>query len=132
MTNQTPIIQETKSDRVMAGFMAGKSYNRFEAERQLHDHCLHSTVAQLQRLRSVTIERQYETVSGYQGHPTSCCRYWITPEERQRIENRRGLYLPNKEAQATSDQTNEMGLQMNTIDNTANKNNGQLSDENRL
>lgn len=132
MTNQTPIIQETKAERVMAGFMAGKSYNRFEAERQLHDHCLHSTVAQLQRLRSVTIERQYETVSGYQGHPTSCCRYWITLEERQRIENRRGLYLPNKEAQTTSDQTNEKGLQMNSTDNTANKNNGQISDENRL
>lgn len=131
MTNQTPIITETKADRVLAALMAGRSFNRFEAERQLHDHCLHSTIAQLQRLRSVTIERQYETVSGYQGHPTSCCRYWITPEERQRIEDRRRLYLPNIEAANPTDQDKENGLQMNSIDNTANKNSGQLSDENK-
>jgi hypothetical protein len=131
MTNQTPIIHETKADRVLAALMSGHSFNRFEAERRLSDHCLHSTVAELQQRRKLTIARKFETVPGYQGNPTRCCRYWITPEERQRIEDRRRLYLPNIEAANPTDQDKENGLQMNSIDNTANKNSGQLSDENK-
>ena len=33
-----------KWKRVLAALVSGKSFNRFEAERELHDHCLHSTV----------------------------------------------------------------------------------------
>ena len=132
MTNKTPIIHETKADRVLAALMSGHSFNRFEAERQLHDHCLHSTVAQLQRVKKLTIKRKYETVTGYQGSPTSVCRYWITPEENKRIMSRRRLYLPNKEAANPTDQDKENGLQMNDTDNTANTNNGQISDKNRV
>jgi hypothetical protein len=117
----------------MAGFMAGKSYTRFEAERQLNDHCLHSTVSAIEKKYGITISREFETVPCLQGQKTTrVCRYWITPEERQRIENRRRLYLPNKEAANPTDQDKENGLQMKTIDNTANKNSGQLSDENRV
>jgi len=90
-----PIIP-TKAERVLAGLLSGHSYNRFEAETKLHDHCLHTTVAEIQRRRLITINRMYETVPGFQGNPTRVCRYWITPEERQRI-NQRALYLPNKE-----------------------------------
>lgn len=76
----------TKNERVFQALMSGRSFNRFEAERQLFDHCLHSTVATLEMKHRITISREYETVSGYMGRPTRCCRYWISEEEIKRIE----------------------------------------------
>ena len=67
----------TKNERVFQALMSGRSFNRFEAERQLFDHCLHSTVATLEMKHRITISREYETVSG---------RYWISEEEIKRIE----------------------------------------------
>ena len=69
-----------KWQRVLKAFLEGKSYNRFEAERQLNDHCLHSTVSTLQSF-GVTIIRVTETVKGWQGLPTRVCRYWIDNSE---------------------------------------------------
>lgn len=66
----------TKIDRVLAALAAGKSFNRFEAERLLHDHCLHSTVAAIQE-RGIEVSRKRETVPGYGGAPTPVCRYWL-------------------------------------------------------
>ncbi len=124
MTNK--IIHESKADRVLAALMSGRTFNRFEAERQLSDHCLHSTVAQLQRVKQLRIERKYETVPGFQGNPTSVCRYWIKPEERKRIMIRRRLYLPNKEASDPTDQDKERGLNLNSSDDTASVNKPQI------
>jgi hypothetical protein len=63
--------------------MTGRSYNRFEAERELSDHCLHSTVSTIQSF-GVAILRREETVPGYQGIPTRVMRYWICPGSRER------------------------------------------------
>jgi len=41
-----------KWQRVLRALLGGSSLNRFEAERQLHDHCLHSTTSELQSRRS--------------------------------------------------------------------------------
>lgn len=90
----------TKTDRVFNALMEGKSFNRFEAERQLHDHCLHSTVATLERTRHIIISRKFETVKGFGGSPTRVCRYWIAQEERERINNRR--QMPDKEKAPTA------------------------------
>lgn len=76
----------TKNERVFQALMSKRSFNRFEAERQLFDHCLHSTIATLEMKHHITISREYETVSGYMGKPTRCCRYWIEPEEIKRID----------------------------------------------
>jgi len=92
---------ETKADRVLDALMSGKSFNRFEAERELHDHCLHTTVAELQTRRDLTIEREYETVPGYEGIPTQCKRYWMSPEEAQRITARRKRIFKDEAFQAT-------------------------------
>lgn len=78
----------TKTRRVLEFFLNGKSANRFEAERKLHDHCLHSTVSTLQSLYGIKVSRKGETVPGYQGNPTRCCRYWIDEEERLRIKEK--------------------------------------------
>ena len=67
--------------RVLAALVTGASFNRFEAERMLHDHCLHSTVSTIQKM-GVTIMRHMETVRGYHGIATRVCRYWLAPESR--------------------------------------------------
>ncbi|MDT8372033.1 MAG: hypothetical protein RQ783_08600 [Gammaproteobacteria bacterium] len=85
MFDRSQEVQQTKAARVFAAFMSGGSFNRFEAERELHDHCLHSTVAEIQQRRKIVIARRFETVLGYHGNPTRVCRYWVTPEERARF-----------------------------------------------
>lgn len=90
----------TKARNVLDYFLTGKTANRFEAERLLHDHCLHSTVSTLQKVYGIEISRITETVPGFEANPTQCCRYWIEPQELERI----------KKAPTTSDQTNEQGM----------------------
>ena len=68
----------TKWERVLAALARGESFNRFEAERQLADHVLPSTVAELQR-KGVPISRRDEQVLGYAGIPTLVSRYWLAP-----------------------------------------------------
>jgi hypothetical protein len=65
-----------KWERVLAALVSGKSYNRFEAERWLNDHCLHTTVSTIQGM-GVTIRREFEVVPGYMGAETHVCRYWL-------------------------------------------------------
>lgn len=76
--NPTPIPK--KWQRVLSAFLDGRTFNRFEAERQLNDHALHSTVSSLQA-KGVTVLREFETVPGYQGIPTHVCRYWLEQSE---------------------------------------------------
>jgi hypothetical protein len=78
-SSRTPL----KWKRVLRAFLEGQTLNRFEAERTVHDHCLHSTVSTIQS-KGVTIQRRTERVPGYMGIPTECCRYWIAPESSQR------------------------------------------------
>jgi len=64
-----------------------KSLNRFEAERRVNDHCLHSTVSYLKREFGIEIDRVFETVPALQGRATArVCRYWLhpTPENLKR------------------------------------------------
>ena len=86
-----------KWKRVLRAFYEGEMLNRFEAERSLHDHCLHSTVSTIQA-KGVTILRKFERVPGYMGIPTECCRYQIAPESRQRARELLGLPGPYPEA----------------------------------
>ena len=69
----------SKKKRVLQ-MLCEKSYNRFEAERELAYHCLHSTVSTIQNQHNIPVARKWETVRGFQGIPTKCCRYWILPE----------------------------------------------------
>ena len=72
-----------KNKRVCIG-LTELSYNRFEAERKLNDHCLNSTVSTLQNRHGIPIERKWETVPGYLGNPTRVCRNWIAKENIER------------------------------------------------
>lgn len=78
-------VQTTKKSRVLAALMRGEKHTRFSAARILHDHCLPSTVSELQSSYGVVISRQLITVPGFGGAPTNCCEYWIDNEERRRF-----------------------------------------------
>lgn len=75
----------SKKRRVLTALIDGKSFHRFEAEKLLNDHCLHSTVAELQNC-GVIISRKSESVPGYQGIDIRVMRYWIAPEHKARAE----------------------------------------------
>lgn len=81
-----------KWERVLAAFYRGHSFNRFEAERALNDHCLHSTVSTLQDM-GIVIEREFETVPGYRNIPTRVCRYWLNHESKELAEKLLGKKL---------------------------------------
>jgi hypothetical protein len=83
---------QVKWRRVLTALLAGRSFNRFDAERELHDHCLHSTVATIES-KGVRIARRVERVPGFQGLPTDVCRYWLekAPESTQRAREVLGM-----------------------------------------
>lgn len=76
--------------RVLTALHAGHSFNRFEAERELSDHCLHTTASVLQG-KGLTILRRDEVVPGFQGIPTHVTRYWLAPTSRDRAAELLGL-----------------------------------------
>jgi len=76
----------TKVYGVLLALAQGRSFNRFEAERELHDHCLHSTVSTIQRL-GVRVYRQRETVPCLGGTKTTdVMRYRLLPHEIEKAE----------------------------------------------
>ena len=119
-------IIPTKANTVFEALMKGLSFNRFEAARILHDHCLHSTVAKLQKVKSITIERKFETVLGYRGNQISVCRYWISSEENKRIMERRRFQQTNKETPDPIDQDRGKGFFLNNEYNNARVNKSQI------
>lgn len=81
-----PTKPPQKWKRVLAAMAEGRSFNRFEAECVLNDHCLHSTVSTIQA-KGVQIERRDEVVPGYQRIPTHVRRYWLAPENTENALN---------------------------------------------
>ena len=61
--------------------LQGGTFNRFEAEKQLNEHCLHSTVSAIQKKYGITVDRVMETIPGYRLFPTRCMRYSISLSE---------------------------------------------------
>jgi hypothetical protein len=72
---------DSKEHAVLAAPATGRSYNRFEAARELGDWCIHSTMSSIQK-RGVTVARKDEAVPGRTGKPCHVMRYWLTPGER--------------------------------------------------
>lgn len=75
-------VVPTKLARVLEYLARGRSLNRFEAERLLSDHCLHSTVSEIQG-RGVLVDRHMESVPGFQGQPTRVARYRIAARDER-------------------------------------------------
>jgi hypothetical protein len=68
----------TKLKRVTQRLMEGP-LDFIQAQQQVNDRSLHSTVAQLQRDYGIEIHRRRIKRPGYQGIPTPCCEYRILP-----------------------------------------------------
>lgn len=82
-TRNNSITKPTKWRRVLSALTHGKRFTRFQAERELSDHTLPSTVSALQA-KGVTILRRDVVVPGYRNIETRCCEYWLAPESRVR------------------------------------------------
>lgn len=77
------VARGTKIRSVLAALARGRSYNRFEAERELHDHVLPSTVQRIQKL-GISVTRKHEVVPGHSGSRVRTVRFWLEPEEREK------------------------------------------------
>ena len=81
--------QPRKWARVLQAFLDGRTFNRFDAYRELRDSCLNTTVSQIEA-RGVVMLRSEETVPGAFG-PVRCMRYRLAPESLQRARELLGL-----------------------------------------
>lgn len=77
----------TKIQRVAIALASGRSFNRFEASRELGDWCIHSTVCDIQNRYGVQVHRVLETVPGRHGN-AHVCRYRLLPLELQKARQR--------------------------------------------
>ncbi|EHQ52908.1 hypothetical protein ECTPHS_09458 [Ectothiorhodospira sp. PHS-1] len=90
--NPTPKLRPTsKKLRVLKALAAGGKYHRFQAEHALNDHCLHSTVAEIQGRYGIEVAREFVKVPGYMGEPTRVCSYWL--DDRNRAKARKLLQV---------------------------------------
>ena len=81
----------TKEHTVLSALATGQSFNRFDAERELHDHCLHSTVSTLQG-KGIIIHRERETVPCLGGNAnTDVMRYRLLPDQILKAKQLLGL-----------------------------------------
>ena len=78
--NPKPIRKNCKLHAVLAHLARGNSMNRFQAEKICHDHCLNSTISDIEK-RGITVNRKTEVVPGYQNSRVHCTRYWLESEE---------------------------------------------------
>lgn len=68
----------SKWKRILAALL-GKSFNTFEASRELGSSCLHSDIAGLEA-RGLRFDHAPETITGFGGQPTRVTRYRLRPE----------------------------------------------------
>ena len=81
---QAPQVRPgTKLFNVLAELAHGRSLNRFEAERDLHDHVLPSTIQRIERL-GIAVMHQPETVPGFAGSRVQTVRYSLEASEREK------------------------------------------------
>lgn len=90
--NSTP-KDPTKLERVLAYLATGRSLHRFEAEREVNDHCLPSTMSAIKHELDIPYRKLTAIVPGWHGHPTRVARYWLDEESQrkawERIHNMR-------------------------------------------
>lgn len=67
----------TKIGNVLYSLCCGFNFNRFEAEKALHDHALNSTISVLRNGYEVIICDKWEEVPGHLNSPTRVKRYFL-------------------------------------------------------
>ena len=91
-TAKSPKVKPgTKEYLVLSALVTGKSYNRFDAERELFDHCLKSTVSTLQG-KGISIHRESEKVPCMGGEKlVDVKRYCLLPSEIEKAQRLLGV-----------------------------------------
>jgi hypothetical protein len=88
MKNNTPENQNTvsinlnesgKLDSMLYRFALGEKYHRFIAE-TVGDHCLPTTISDLQKRHPIYFERKFIKVPNRFGSKTSVMLYWLKDE----------------------------------------------------
>jgi hypothetical protein len=79
-----------KEDSILLYFAKGKKLNRFQAE-PLGDHCLHTTISDLQRKYPIKFDRQTIKVPNRFGALTSIKEYWLKDEHLRKAQLHFGL-----------------------------------------
>lgn len=82
----------TKLHKILTELARGRSLNRFEAERELHDHVLPSTIQKIERL-GIEVVHQPETVPGFAGSRVQTVRYSLEPAEQEKAAMLLGGHL---------------------------------------
>jgi hypothetical protein len=93
-TNVNVKPKTKKWQRVLIYLVTGRSLNRFEAERIVNDHCLHSSISGLERDSALVFDRRFETVPCLRGTAeVRVKRYWLRaePENIRRARAALGL-----------------------------------------
>ena len=85
--NSTP-KDPTKLERVLAYLATGRSLHRFEAEREVNDHCLPSTMSAIKHELGIPYRKLTAIVPGWHGHPTRVARYWFDEESQRKAWKR--------------------------------------------
>lgn len=66
-------------------FSKGKKLHRFQAE-ELGDHCLPTTVSDLQRKHQIYFQRQTVKVPNRFGTVTAVSKYWLAGKDKERAK----------------------------------------------
>ena len=85
LTDQSAPRKPHKELRILALFANGLSLNRFEAEGH-GDHCLPSTISDLQRKYDINFQRRLEKVNTRFDRPAWANRYWLEGEGQERAQ----------------------------------------------
>lgn len=79
-----------KLDTMLRRFAQGEKHHRFTAE-QVADHCLHSTIASLQKKHGIYFDRMFIKVRNRFGTDTHVKLYWLEGENLEKARKAAGL-----------------------------------------
>lgn len=79
-----------KLDSMLFRFAQGKSYHRFSAE-LVGDHCLPTTISDLQKRHDIYFERKRVKVKNRFGTFTPVCLYWLSGKSLLKAQQITGL-----------------------------------------
>lgn len=77
---QSTTIKPGKLNNMLRHFARGARLHRFSAER-IGDHCLPTSVSDLQITHSITFSRERVKVPNRFGSETSVCEYWLEGDQ---------------------------------------------------
>jgi hypothetical protein len=100
MKNDTPETQNTvsinlnesgKLDSMLYRFALGEKYHRFTAE-TVGDHCLPTTISDLQKRHSIYFNRKFIKVPNRFGGKTPVMLYWLQDDSLTKVRLITGIY----------------------------------------